>query len=665
MDIQKTKIVSGILIHAMFLCGYSLLSVIGQNTQISLSFFNAEASQVTGSEQQEYLVYVDHTTKELLFKVEFDENAVLDVLGEEIKSGATVSLPLVTGVNKFALAFKQNGGEEQIYIIVHKEQDPDLIYHENYRPQLHFSSVSEMINDPNGLVYNASTGEYHLFYQTDPRTMYDMGNYKSWYQAVSRDLVHWEQRGPAIIPDDLGFCWSGSAVIDEKNTSGLFTEAVPPKSRMVALYTAVNGDMTYGDTKMCLAWSADDGKTWTKYTGNPVIASAENNRPTYASGFCDGKAIWYEDSDYPNGGLWLMVLGGKNAKLVSSENLIDWKFESYIKGEGREYMGGECPDFFPLELENEPGTVKWVFISGVFDLSTDCFQNIFAVGTLGKDSKGNVTYYPEQMPDKAYPLFYGASSYAAQSYYNDKNNRRVLISMARDAILTSNEGIDAKNWRGSMTWPVSISLAYEDGRYIVKSNPVSEMDMLKGEIIYSGQNKNLKDIENLTGKYYEIEAVLRQEDAARFGFSLREGAQYSTEVYYDAAEGCLVMDGTNGGKHAGKKTVVPISLKDDRIKLRIVVDTGLVEVFINDGTYTAYALTYPGPEDIGITCYTEGGDAFAESILITSLNSIWDESAAPPAEPDPVPMIIGAAAGVVLAGGGTAAWFVRKKKRQK
>src|SRR5688572_11239085 len=138
-------------------------------------------------------------------------------------------------------------------------------YEEPYRPQFHYTPAQNWINDPNGLVYYR--GEYHLFYQHNP-----FGNtwgHMSWGHAVSRDLVHWTEL-PVAIPEDEGreAIFSGSAVVDHKNTSGFGTRRNPP---MVAVYTSARHETQDqpADQDKSLAYSTDRGRNWTKYAGNP------------------------------------------------------------------------------------------------------------------------------------------------------------------------------------------------------------------------------------------------------------------------------------------------------------------------------------------------------------------------------------------------------------
>jgi fructan beta-fructosidase len=216
-------------------------------------------------------------------------------------------------------------------------------YDEPFRPQFHFSPAQNWTNDPNGLVYYK--GEYHLFYQHNP-----FGNtwgHMSWGHAVSRDLVHWKHL-PVAIPEDEGreLIFSGSAVVDHRNTSGFGTRRNPP---MVAMYTSARPD----DQDQSLAYSTDRGRTWTKYAGNPVLDDADRE-------FRDPKVFWYEPDRE-----WRMVLvkaAQRRVAIYRSDDLKEWEHLSDFGPANA--VGGvwECPDLFPLPVDGDRRKTKWVMV---------------------------------------------------------------------------------------------------------------------------------------------------------------------------------------------------------------------------------------------------------------------------------------------------------------
>src|SRR5210317_261671 len=108
---------------------------------------------------------------------------------------------------------------------------PELsLFKEPYRPQFHFTPLEMWMNDPNGLVYH--NGIYHLFYQYYPEDI--VWGPMHWGHATSKDLIYWEHKPIALYPDENGYIFSGSAVVDKNNTSGFGTPDNPP---LVAIFT--------------------------------------------------------------------------------------------------------------------------------------------------------------------------------------------------------------------------------------------------------------------------------------------------------------------------------------------------------------------------------------------------------------------------------------------
>lgn len=217
-------------------------------------------------------------------------------------------------------------------------QSPPL-YQEPWRPQFHFSQPSLFMNDPNGLVYH--DGEWHLFYQSRP------GGGIVWGHAVSTDLLHWENL-PVAIPRqaDGKSIFSGSVVIDKDNTSGLGSSSHPA---MVAIYTASG----QGSQSQALAYSLDKGRTFTFYSGNPVI-------DIKSSQFRDPKVFWHERTKR-----WIMVVAmpdDHQVAIYGSPNLKQWDLLSKwgpLPPVGGQY---EVPDLFPLNVDGNRSRQKWVMI---------------------------------------------------------------------------------------------------------------------------------------------------------------------------------------------------------------------------------------------------------------------------------------------------------------
>jgi sucrose-6-phosphate hydrolase SacC (GH32 family) len=211
---------------------------------------------------------------------------------------------------------------------------------ELHRPRFHFTPETDWMNDPNGLVYYK--GEYHLFYQHSPGFATHAPN--SWGHAVSTDLIHWMKLDEAIVPDEYGWIWSGSAVVDSENTAGLRDGT---EDTIVTVYTTGGFGGSPNPCVQAIAFSNDRGRTFTPYASNPVLAhvKAQNRDP---------KVIRYEPT-----GTWIMVLflEGNAFAQYESRDLKRWSGLCELEIEGT----GECPDFFELAVDGDPSNTKWVF----------------------------------------------------------------------------------------------------------------------------------------------------------------------------------------------------------------------------------------------------------------------------------------------------------------
>ena len=225
-------------------------------------------------------------------------------------------------------------------------------YQEAHRPQFHFTPEANWMNDPNGMVYY--DGEYHLFYQYYPDST--VWGPMHWGHAVSTDLTHWEHLPIGLYPDSLGYIFSGSAVVDWDNTSGLGKNGQPP---MIAIFTHHDPigekegriDFQY----QSIAYSNDKGRTWTKYEGNPVVSNPG------IRDFRDPKVIWDAASEQ-----WIMVFAAwDHVKFYGSKNLIDWQHLSDFGKEWGTHAGvWECPDLFPMQVEGT-NEQKWVLLVSI------------------------------------------------------------------------------------------------------------------------------------------------------------------------------------------------------------------------------------------------------------------------------------------------------------
>jgi len=300
-------------------------------------------------------------------------------------------------------------------------------YDEALRPQVHFSPRLGWTNDPNGLYF--AEGKYHLFFQHNPAgTVW--GN-MHWGHAVSTDLLHWTEGSIALYPDDMGTMFSGSAIIDRKNVTGLGSEDHPAH---LLFYTAAGNPFT-----QCMAYSTDGGKTFVKYEKNPVI-------PHIAGANRDPKVIWCDELDAY---VLALYLDGNTYALFRSDNLTDWSEIQRIDLPN----DSECPDFYPLN-EQESGERYWV-LSGASDRY---YAGKFAGGQFVPEEYGTLHDGPNVL-------------YAAQTY-SETPGRRIRFSW-------NTWNIPGMPFNCAMSVPCEMTLARIDGKLRLCANPIGEFASLR------------------------------------------------------------------------------------------------------------------------------------------------------------------------------------------
>ena len=310
------------------------------------------------------IIRVENPTKYLLLPVqeEKDEAQVILAIGNAddtwmdvrlAQNGADDYVPFNLKKNA---AGKATDGKTAIVKILGLKKDAlalnlmklsdtfDTTNTDEYRPSYHFTPLYGWMNDPNGMVYK--DGEYHLYFQYNPYGS-KWGN-MHWGHAMSKDLLHWEHLAPAIARDPMGHIFSGSSVVDKNNTAGY------GKNAIIAIYT--NNSTNHGEVQ-CMAYSTDNGRTFTKYEGNPVLTPFDGLKD-----FRDPKVFWYE-----KGKCWYMIVSAdKETRFYKSKNLKKWTYVSaFGKGLGQQPCQYECPDFFQLPVNGDKKNMKWVMIMNV------------------------------------------------------------------------------------------------------------------------------------------------------------------------------------------------------------------------------------------------------------------------------------------------------------
>ena len=473
---------------------------------------------------------------------------------------------------------------------------------EKFRPTYHFSPLYGWMNDPNGMVYK--DGEYHLFYQYNPYGS-KWGN-MSWGHAISQDLVNWKHLPVAIAPDALGTIFSGSAVVDFDNTAGFGAGAI------IAIYTQ-NSDRQV----QSIAYSTDNGRTFTKYENNPVLTSE-------ARDFRDPKVFWYENTKR-----WIMVLAvGQEMQIFSSPNLKDWIFESRF-GEGQGAHGGvwECPDLFELPVEGT-NDKKWVLLcnlnpGGPFGGSATQY---FVGSFNGKE-------FVNESPSKTKWMDWGKDHYATVTWSDAPNNRRIAIAWMSNWQYAND--VPTSQYRSPNSVPRDLSLFTVDGETYLQSAPSPELlalrDASKKRSFKVNGTRTIKEMIPGNDGAYEIELTIENQRADVIGFRLYNDKGEEVDMQYDMKEKKFSMDRRKSGEVSFNEnfpmltwTAIEQGRNEEQggkeaLKLRLFVDKSSVEAFGDGGRFVMTNQVFPSEPYNHIDFYSKGGAYKVDSFVVYKL----------------------------------------------
>lgn len=489
---------------------------------------------------------------------------------------------------------------------------------EKFRPNFHFTPKENWMNDPNGMFY--LNGTYHLFFQYYPEG--NVWGPMHWGHATSKDMVTWEELPIALEPDELGYIFSGSAVVDVDNTSGFGDGTTPP---VVAIFTyhdpkgETEGRIDY--QSQAIAYSLDEGKTWTKYEANPVIANPD------IKDFRDPKVIWDEQHQQ-----WLMALATVDRNLFyGSPNLKDWELLSEF-GEGTGAHDGvwECPDFFPMQVENSD-EIKWVLIQSLNPGGYNGGSGTqYFVGDFdGKEFKVDPSM--ENLPEKHdHWIDYGKDNYAGVTWSNipESDGRKLFMGWMSNWLYA--QVVPTETWRSAMTIARELTLKKVDDTYRIFSLPVKELDKYKENIfqktellisnsaeIASEKEKDLSraeiifEIPNLNETNYEFSLSNSEGENLKFGYN------HSKKQFYINRKESGITDFND--EFAGTISYGPRTSTSDTLSVLMILDRTSIELFYDNGETLMTEIFFPEKPYTSFSVKSEG-DFELKNIEINQFN---------------------------------------------
>ena len=442
----------------------------------------------------------------------------------------------------------------------------DITNREIFRPVYHHTPAYGWMNDANGLVFK--DGEYHLYFQYNPYGSV-WGN-MHWGHSVSRDLVHWQHLPVAIERDTMGHIFSGSCVVDARNDAGTGT------NNIIAFYTSHRSTQPGHQRQVqCMAYSSDNGRTFTKYEGNPIITPFDG-----LENFRDPKVFWYAPQEK-----WVMIVSAdKNMRFYESRNLKDWTYMSeWGEGYGPQPNQFECPDFIQLPVDGDKQRMKWVMIVNI--------NPGFVYGGSGTmyfvgDFDGH-RFTCDTKPDCVKWLDWGKDHYATVCFSNtgDRTIAVPWMSNWQYANLTPSKG----QYRSANALPRELNLyTAADGQLLLSAAPVKELSSLRGKEEKIGDfNLGEKRVEHVADNgAFELQFRMQPAAKGRTGVELSNAEGEKTLIYFDAENGRVVMDRAESGIVDFGKDIEPHQLETSSSR-RACVD-GLLH-FVNDFAHATWA----------------------------------------------------------------------------
>lgn len=477
---------------------------------------------------------------------------------------------------------------------------------EQYRPQIHFSPMQHWINDPNGMVYY--NGIYHLFFQYNPYS--SVWGPMHWGQATSKDLIHWKQQPIAIYPDSLGTIFSGSAVVDKNNTAGFGKKGQQP---LVAIFTQHD---TVGEKagrnnfqNQSIAYSLNEGKTWTKFSGNPVIKNPG------LRDFRDPKVIWYQPQKK-----WIMALSAKdNITFYSSPDLKNWVKESeFGKGKGAHGGGWECPDLISLD---DNGKQRWVLIVNLNPGGPNLGSGTqYFVG----DFNGK-TFTSAQSQTRW--LDYGPDNYAGVTWSNT-GKRKILIGWMSNWMYANQ--VPTESFRNAMTLPRELKIKHAGKDIFVSSLPIKELSAISSMPVVA-ENIHVSKPYNIADKAGKLKFPCRinlSTDVIKdFSMVVSNDGEEELVIGYKKQQNQYFIDRTKSGITAfnegfAARHVAPRLTANAAMNLSLVIDNSSVELFADDGLTVMTEIFFPSKPYNQIRVQSNDG-VVIKKLEYIHLKSIW------------------------------------------
>ena len=436
-------------------------------------------------------------------------------------------------------------------------QSTSAPYQEPNRPAFHFTAKTGWNNDANGPIF--WNGQYHLFFQAVPYRLQGDGALMEWGHAVSKDLVHWSQLSSALVPDKIGAVWSGTSIIDRNNVAGF------GKNAILVFYTAFNPE-THKQVQ-CIAYSTDNGATFTRYSGNPVL---DTGAEAGSSDTRDPKVFWYAPAQH-----WVLALFEKDGmSIFNSTDLKHWTRKSHIAGLF------ECPDLFKLPVDGNEQNKKWVLHGGSSSYFIGSFdgEKFTPETPLLQYAEGKNTHGDDVL-------------YAAESFENMPHNRRVQMAWGR----IEDKGMP---YNQMILFPTEFRIVSTAEGPRLRATPVPEIRLLHG------QRHAWKQLTSDTANQ-QFQSFANEPLHVTFAAQPKDG---KLEITY------------------GNQSLATLDSKDapsGPAKVEILIDKTVAEIFVNGGQRYILADLTNETGSRAIQLKAENGPVTLTDLQVYEMKSMW------------------------------------------
>lgn len=438
--------------------------------------------------------------------------------------------------------------------------------------------------------------------------------------------MHWEEIPIALFPDEMGYIFSGSAIVDHENKSGFGAEGQVP---IIAFFTYHNTDMQKEGRvdfqSQAIAYSLDEGNTWTKYDENPVVKNPG------IPDFRDPKVVWDKVGER-----YIMSLAaGQSIRFYSSKNLKDWKFLSeFGEGVGNHDGVWECPDLFPIQVQGLDAEKYILLVSinpGGYNggSGTQYFVGDFEEGKFVLDP----SLQAKMGNDHDHWIDFGKDNYAGVTWSNTETGDSEKLFIGWMSNWQYANEVPTEKWRSTMTIPRELKLISEGSDYRLCFTPTKALEGAKskrikkdGPVSISGPME-LMSSEPIPFSSASLSFTLMNAKNSSVAVKLKNDVKEELVFGFDHGSQTFFVDRTHSGKtdfskdFAPRPSIAPRISQSDSLQVTALLDKTSIELFFDNGTTVMTEIFFPEQPYTELWFTSSGENAQLDNIELSELKN--------------------------------------------